>query len=64
MKLKPMKASEKAWTWNALDFADGEGMDQTLAVRFKLRESADAFREIFEQAVVSASSAPETGERL
>ncbi|KAK7154644.1 hypothetical protein R3I94_007844 [Phoxinus phoxinus] len=63
MKLKPMKASEKAWTWNALDFADGGGsLDQTLAVRFKLQESADAFREIFEEAVASASSAPESGE--
>ncbi|XP_048050744.1 uncharacterized protein LOC125270812 isoform X1 [Megalobrama amblycephala] len=64
MKLEPMKASENAWTWNAFDFADGEGRDQTLAVRFKLQESADAFRKIFEEAVATASSLPERGERL
>lgn len=64
MKLKPMKAAENAWTWNAFDFADGEGRDQTLAVRFKLQESVDAFRKIFEEAVANASSVPERGERL
>ncbi|XP_067300768.1 E3 ubiquitin/ISG15 ligase TRIM25-like isoform X2 [Pseudorasbora parva] len=59
MKPMPMKGTEKAWTWNAFDFADGEGRDQTLAVRFRLRESADAFRKIFEEAVATASSVPE-----
>lgn len=64
MKLEPMKGTVKAWTWNAFDFADGEGGNQTLAVRFKLQESADAFRKIFEEAVATASSVPERGERL
>ncbi|XP_039539365.1 uncharacterized protein LOC120487190 isoform X1 [Pimephales promelas] len=62
MKLEPVKSSGKAWTWNALDFADGDGVDQTLAVRFKLQESADAFREIFEEAVAAASRVSETEE--
>uniref|UniRef100_A0A8C1WY71 RanBD1 domain-containing protein n=1 Tax=Cyprinus carpio TaxID=7962 RepID=A0A8C1WY71_CYPCA len=54
MKLEPIKASEKAWTWSALDFADGDGSVQTLAVRFRLQETADAFKKCFEEAAVTA----------
>ncbi|XP_026126841.1 E3 SUMO-protein ligase RanBP2-like isoform X2 [Carassius auratus] len=62
MKLEPMKASEKAWTWSALDFADGDGSVQTLAARFKLQETADAFKKRFEEAAAASFTGAETPE--
>ena len=60
MKLEPMKGAEKAWIWSAFDFTEGEGKVEQLAVRFKLQEVADSFREIFEE----AKSAQETKTEL
>uniref|UniRef100_A0A3Q4MQT2 RanBD1 domain-containing protein n=1 Tax=Neolamprologus brichardi TaxID=32507 RepID=A0A3Q4MQT2_NEOBR len=54
MKLEPMKGAEKAWVWSALDFAEeGEGKLEQLAVRFKLQETANTFKQVFEEANVS-----------
>ncbi|KAJ8252858.1 hypothetical protein GJAV_G00206370 [Gymnothorax javanicus] len=50
MKLEPMKGAEKAWIWSALDFSEGEGKVEQLAVRFKLLEVAIAFKDVFEAA--------------
>ncbi len=50
MKLEPMKGAEKAWIWSAFDFAEGQGKVEQLAVRFKLQETANAFKEVFEEA--------------
>ncbi|XP_016369049.1 E3 SUMO-protein ligase RanBP2-like isoform X2 [Sinocyclocheilus rhinocerous] len=53
MKLEPMKGAEKAWIWGAFDFAEGQGKVEQLAVRFKLQETANAFKEIFEEAMTA-----------
>ena len=54
MKLEPMKGAEKAWVWSAMDFAEeGEGTIEQLAVRFKLQETANAFKQVFEDAKVA-----------
>ncbi len=50
MKLEPMKGAEKAWIWSPFDFAEGQGKVEQLAVRFKLQETANAFKEVFEEA--------------
>ncbi|CAL8371149.1 unnamed protein product [Arctogadus glacialis] len=51
MKLEMMKGSEKAWVWSALDFTDAkDGRVEQLAVRFKLQDVANAFKEVFEKA--------------
>ncbi|CAB1347204.1 unnamed protein product [Coregonus sp. 'balchen'] len=51
MKLEPMKGAEKAWVWSAIDFAEvAEGNVEQLAVRFKLQDVANSFRDIFEKA--------------
>ncbi|KAK3568957.1 hypothetical protein QTP86_021368 [Hemibagrus guttatus] len=50
MKLDLMKGTEKAWIWSAYDFAEGEGKVEQLAVRFKLSETANSFKEFFEKA--------------
>uniref|UniRef100_A0A8D0ARQ4 E3 SUMO-protein ligase RanBP2 n=1 Tax=Sander lucioperca TaxID=283035 RepID=A0A8D0ARQ4_SANLU len=54
MKLEPMKGAEKAWVWSALDFAEvAEGNIEQLAVRFKLQDTANAFKQVFEEAKVA-----------
>ncbi|XP_041700507.2 E3 SUMO-protein ligase RanBP2 isoform X3 [Coregonus clupeaformis] len=51
MKLEPMKGAEKAWVWSAVDFAEvAEGNVEQLAVRFKLQDVANSFRDIFDKA--------------
>ncbi|KAI4893683.1 hypothetical protein NFI96_020053 [Prochilodus magdalenae] len=50
MKLEPMKGAEKAWIWSAYDFAEGEGKVEQLAVRFKLMETANTFKDLFDKA--------------
>ncbi|XP_028991792.1 ranBP2-like and GRIP domain-containing protein 3 isoform X2 [Betta splendens] len=53
MKLEPMKGAEKAWVWSAFDFAEGEGNIEQLAVRFKLQDTANTFKQAFEDAKVA-----------
>ncbi|CAJ1079920.1 E3 SUMO-protein ligase RanBP2 isoform X2 [Xyrichtys novacula] len=53
MKLEPMKGAEKAWVWSAFDFAEaGDGNLEQLAVRFKLQETADTFKQVFDAAKI------------
>lgn len=54
MKLEPMKGAEKAWVWSAMDFAEaGEANIEQLAVRFKLQDTANRFKQVFEEAKVA-----------
>ncbi|XP_033003567.1 E3 SUMO-protein ligase RanBP2-like isoform X6 [Lacerta agilis] len=50
MNIQPMKGTERAWVWTAFDFAEGERKVEHLAVRFKLQDVADSFKQIFEEA--------------
>ncbi|CAI5771997.1 SUMO-protein ligase 2-like isoform X2 [Podarcis lilfordi] len=50
MNIQPMKGTERAWVWTACDFAEGERKVEHLAVRFKLQDVADSFKQIFEEA--------------
>ncbi|XP_015275196.1 PREDICTED: E3 SUMO-protein ligase RanBP2 isoform X1 [Gekko japonicus] len=50
MNIQPMKGTERAWVWTACDFAEGERKVEPLAVRFKLQDVADSFKQIFEEA--------------
>ncbi|XP_064413670.1 E3 SUMO-protein ligase RanBP2 isoform X3 [Latimeria chalumnae] len=50
MKLEPMTGTERAWVWSSYDFADGTGKVEQLAVRFKLQDVANSFKEIFDEA--------------
>uniref|UniRef100_A0A3P9PDL6 E3 SUMO-protein ligase RanBP2 n=1 Tax=Poecilia reticulata TaxID=8081 RepID=A0A3P9PDL6_POERE len=58
MRLEPMKGAEKAWVWSALDFAEeGDGKVEQLAVRFKMQETANTFKQVFEEAKAAGPSA-------
>ncbi|XP_039570045.1 E3 SUMO-protein ligase RanBP2-like isoform X3 [Passer montanus] len=50
MNIQQMKESDRAWVWTACDFADGERKVELLAVRFKLQDVADSFKQIFDEA--------------
>nr|XP_033804752.1 E3 SUMO-protein ligase RanBP2-like isoform X2 [Geotrypetes seraphini] len=49
MTLEHMKGTERAWVWPAHDFSEGEGKLELFAVRFKLQDVADSFKQIFEE---------------
>ncbi|XP_033474036.2 E3 SUMO-protein ligase RanBP2 isoform X2 [Epinephelus lanceolatus] len=54
MKLEPMKGAEKAWVWSALDFSEAlEGKMEQLAVRFKLQDTANTFKQVFDEAKIA-----------
>ncbi|XP_012946616.1 uncharacterized protein LOC101863000 [Aplysia californica] len=49
MKLKPLATSETSWCWLAHDFTDSEGQVEQFAVKFKNKDIAQQFKEIFEK---------------
>ncbi|XP_055867751.1 E3 SUMO-protein ligase RanBP2-like isoform X4 [Biomphalaria glabrata] len=49
MDLKPMATSETAWCWVATDYTDTEPSIEQFAVKFKNKELASKFKDIFEQ---------------
>ena len=50
MELKPMATSETALCWFAVDYAEGEGRDEQLAVKFKTADTKNDFKAAFEAA--------------
>lgn len=48
MKLGPLSTNDRAWSWFANDYSDGEICNENLAARFKTREQADLFKQVFE----------------
>ncbi|KAJ1528544.1 hypothetical protein ONE63_006950 [Megalurothrips usitatus] len=50
MELAPQTGSDRAWSWGANDFSDGEAHIEKLCVRFKTKEDAQDFKEAFDQA--------------
>lgn len=50
IKLLPNSGSDKSWVWNAFDFADGELIEKTFAMKFGSTDNAQEFKAKFEQA--------------
>ena len=48
MKLGPNAGSKTSWVWAAMDAAEGEPQFEQLAIKFKLEETAQKFKEVFE----------------
>jgi len=55
-----MQSSETALTWLAIDFSEDEvnGITEKLAVRFKLAETKDEFKKVFEEAQEKLKNGP------
>ncbi|KAL4232099.1 E3 SUMO-protein ligase RanBP2 [Mactra antiquata] len=48
MKLTQMSSSDRAWVWNAMDYADGEIKAEKFAIKFKTVDIAEKFKKAFE----------------
>ncbi|KAJ8030386.1 E3 SUMO-protein ligase RanBP2 [Holothuria leucospilota] len=49
MQLLPMSSSDRAFVWNAIDFAEGEECHQQFALKFKTPELAAEFKKTFDE---------------
>ncbi|GFS15317.1 E3 SUMO-protein ligase RanBP2 [Elysia marginata] len=49
MKLNPMSTSETAWCWTATDFTEAEASVEQFAIKFKNKELAHEFKDVFEK---------------
>ena len=56
MKLTPMSSSDKAWCWNATDYAEGEMKHEQFAAKFKNSDIASKFKEVFEDCQAAMTS--------
>lgn len=48
MKLGPLSTNDRAWSWFANDYSEGQLCKENLAARFKTKEQADFFKQVFE----------------
>ncbi|XP_067013935.2 E3 SUMO-protein ligase RanBP2 [Anabrus simplex] len=53
MQFKSLATSDKAWTWCAQDYSEGEVKRETLAIRFKTVEQAKSFKDIIDKCQLS-----------
>ncbi|XP_069492976.1 E3 SUMO-protein ligase RanBP2-like [Ambystoma mexicanum] len=49
MDIQPLTSSNNSLVWTAMDYSDGEGRIEQLAVRFKTQDLADSFKKMFEE---------------
>lgn len=56
LKLQP-RPKPTEYLWAAPDFADGEQRNEQFVIRFKTKELADSFREVFEEGLQAAQGA-------
>eukprot|EP00549_Striatella_unipunctata_P026570 CAMPEP_0118711762 /NCGR_PEP_ID=MMETSP0800-20121206/24324_1 /TAXON_ID=210618 ORGANISM="Striatella unipunctata, Strain CCMP2910" /NCGR_SAMPLE_ID=MMETSP0800 /ASSEMBLY_ACC=CAM_ASM_000638 /LENGTH=101 /DNA_ID=CAMNT_0006616505 /DNA_START=168 /DNA_END=473 /DNA_ORIENTATION=+ len=47
IKLEPNVGSDRSWVWNAYDYADGELLQSTFALRLADSDIANSFRDQF-----------------
>lgn len=50
IKILPNAGNDKSWVWNAFDFADGELVEKTFAIKFGSTDNAQEFKTKFEDA--------------
>ena len=63
MTLQPLSTSETALCWDAMDYAEEEARMERLAVKFKLAETKNDFKEAFEAAQKDISERKESGRK-
>ncbi|XP_059820865.1 serine-rich adhesin for platelets-like [Hypanus sabinus] len=61
LKLKNPKNSNHNWTWSALDYSGKKVISLDLAIHFKLKETAQMFKEVFES--VKDTERPESAQK-
>nr|CAD7394595.1 unnamed protein product [Timema cristinae] len=60
LELKPLSSSDRAWSWCAQDFSEGELRVETLAIKFKTQDQAHEFKRLIDkvQGEMAALAAP------
>ena len=56
LEIKPQGSSDRAWTWTAADFSEGEVKNELLALRFKTCETAAAWKAVVDKVQAEAST--------
>ena len=49
IEVKPMSTSDKAWTWTAPDFSEGEIKNEVFGLKFKTPDLAASFKNIVDE---------------
>nr|CAD7589380.1 unnamed protein product [Timema genevievae] len=64
LELKPLSSSDRAWSWCAQDFSEGELRVETLAIKFKTQEQAHEFKRLIDKVqgeMASCTASPHQG---
>ena len=56
LEIKPQGSSDRAWTWTAADFSEGEVKNELFALRFKTCETAAAWKVVVDKVQSEAST--------
>lgn len=60
LDFEPLQTSDRAWIWAGMNYYDGEGNLEKLAVRFKNPELASQFKEAIDKAQQALHERPST----
>ena len=60
LDIKPQGSSDRAWTWTAADFSEGEVTNELLALRFKTGETAAAWKAVVDKVQSEVNTATST----
>ena len=55
-EIKPQGSSDRAWTWTAADFSEGEVKNELLALRFKTCETASVWKAVVDKVQAEVSN--------
>merc|ERR1719483_1781389 len=58
MEFKPLATSDRAWTWTAGDFSDGEISNELFALKFKTTEMAKNWKKVVDDCQTNVSESP------
>ena len=58
VEIKAQGASDRAWTWSAPDFSEGEVKNELFALRFKTCETASNFKAVVDKCQSECSDSP------
>ena len=58
MDFKPLSSSDKAWQWSAVDFSEGEVVNELFAVRFKTADLANNWKKVVDDCKATLTDSP------
>jgi E3 SUMO-protein ligase RanBP2 len=58
MEITPLQTSDRAWTWSAADYAEGEVKNELFALKFKTAEMAGNWKSVVDQCQKELAAMP------